>query len=77
MERSSRTTARLRTMEIEPSSLFQATPTLPRSSFFASMVEDSHVETRLVEYRRPPHGNEEASELVGVGVAHGLTPFGR
>lgn len=40
---------------------------------YASMVEDSHVETRLVEYRRPPHGNEEASELVGVTLTDVLS----
>lgn len=40
---------------------------------YASMIEDSHVETRLVEYRRPPHGNEEASELVGVTLTDVLS----
>lgn len=35
---------------------------------FASMIEDTHVETRLVEYRRPPSGPEETAELVGVGL---------
>lgn len=40
---------------------------------YASMVEDSHVETRLVEYRRPPRGNDEASELVGVTLTDVLS----
>ncbi|OYU49149.1 MAG: arginyltransferase [Rhizobiales bacterium PAR1] len=35
---------------------------------FASMVEDTHVETRLVEYRRPPSEPDETAELVGVGL---------
>lgn len=40
---------------------------------YASMVEDSHVETRLVEYRRPPRGSEETSELVGVTLTDVLS----
>lgn len=40
---------------------------------YASMVEDSHVETRLVEYRRPPDGAEEASDLVGVALTDVLS----
>jgi leucyl-tRNA---protein transferase len=35
---------------------------------FASMVEDTHVETRLVEYRRPPDAPDETAELVGVAL---------
>lgn len=33
---------------------------------YAAMVEDSHVETRLVEYRRRPSRPDESPELVGV-----------
>jgi arginyl-tRNA--protein-N-Asp/Glu arginylyltransferase len=33
---------------------------------YAAMVEDSHVETRLVEYRRPATGRAGSEELVGV-----------
>jgi arginyl-tRNA--protein-N-Asp/Glu arginylyltransferase len=33
---------------------------------YASMVEDSHVETRLVEYRCPPQSPDETAPLVGV-----------
>ncbi len=35
---------------------------------YASMIEDTHVETRLVEYRRPAEAADEASELVGVAL---------
>lgn len=34
---------------------------------YAMMVEDSHVETRLVEYRRPPEG-QHPGELVAVSL---------
>ncbi|MCA0400461.1 MAG: arginyltransferase [Proteobacteria bacterium] len=33
---------------------------------YAAMVEDSHVETRLVEYRRPPQAPDESDELIAV-----------
>lgn len=33
---------------------------------YASMIEDTHVETRLVEYRRVPGKGESRGELVGV-----------
>ena len=35
---------------------------------YASMVEDSHVETRQVEYHRPPKSPDEAALLVGVAL---------
>lgn len=40
---------------------------------YASMVEDSHVETRLVEYRRPPQAPDETAELVGVALTDVLS----
>jgi leucyl-tRNA---protein transferase len=40
---------------------------------YASMIEDSHVETRLVEYHRPPARPDEASELVAVALIDILT----
>ncbi|MCZ8262001.1 MAG: arginyltransferase, partial [Beijerinckiaceae bacterium] len=33
---------------------------------YAAMIEDSHVETRLVEYRKPATGRAGSEELVGV-----------
>jgi arginine-tRNA-protein transferase len=33
---------------------------------YAAMIEDSHVETRLVEYRKPATGRAGSDELVGV-----------
>ena len=33
---------------------------------YAAMIEDSHVETRLVEYRRPATGRAGSEELMGV-----------
>lgn len=33
---------------------------------YASMIEDTHVETRLVEYRRPAREGDERDELVAV-----------
>jgi arginine-tRNA-protein transferase len=35
---------------------------------YAAMVEDSHVETRLVEYRRPPRNRHDTAELVAVAL---------
>lgn len=35
---------------------------------YASMIEDSHVETRLVEYRRPAAAPDETDELVAVAL---------
>jgi arginyl-tRNA--protein-N-Asp/Glu arginylyltransferase len=35
---------------------------------YASMIEDSHVETRLVEYRRPAQNPDETPELVAVAL---------
>lgn len=40
---------------------------------YASMIEDSHVETRLVEYRRPPQAPDETAELVGVALTDVLS----
>jgi arginyl-tRNA--protein-N-Asp/Glu arginylyltransferase len=35
---------------------------------YAAMIEDSHVETRLVEYRTPQTGRAGSQELVGVAL---------
>jgi arginine-tRNA-protein transferase len=35
---------------------------------YAAMIEDTHVETRLVEYRRPPRRPDETPELVGLAL---------
>ncbi|MFN3483462.1 arginyltransferase [Rhabdaerophilum calidifontis] len=35
---------------------------------YAAMIEDTHVETRLVEYRRPRRRPDETSELVGIAL---------
>ncbi len=35
---------------------------------YTSMIEDSHVETRLVEYRKPGGSADEPAELVGVAL---------
>jgi arginine-tRNA-protein transferase len=35
---------------------------------YAMMVEDSHVETRIVEYRRPPTGASNRGELIAVAL---------
>jgi arginine-tRNA-protein transferase len=42
---------------------------------YAMMVEDSHVETRIIEYRRrsPNIGNNERGELVGVALTDVLS----
>jgi arginine-tRNA-protein transferase len=42
---------------------------------YAMMVEDSHVETRIIEYRRrsPDIGNNERGELVGVALTDVLS----
>jgi leucyl-tRNA---protein transferase len=40
---------------------------------YAMMVEDSHVETRIVEYRRRAAGKPVGSELIAVGLTDVLT----
>ena len=40
---------------------------------YASMVEDSHIETRLVEYRRPPKDPDEAAPLAAVALTDVLS----
>jgi arginine-tRNA-protein transferase len=40
---------------------------------YASMIEDTHIETRLVEYRRPARAGEERDELVAVTLTDVLS----